>query len=318
MILNTFAAYTVTAEIPDDVTELGPSLFENSKTTLKEIIFKGNRVTKIGQKACHACVKLEKVNLEACIDLTYIGELAFAVTKIKSITLPTKITHFGTQVFRSCPLTCTFHIYADIQTFDGSVFFGTNVTYECDENANFSIYSGNIYSKNREKLIAVGSNVETIDFPEEVTTICWCAFSASRCTEVKLPDTVNTLSYLAFHGTFLKTLILSKNIRVLNCQVISGNPNLERLVLPEGIEEIKKEAINECKKLLVVILPSTLTNVEQEGIKNCKRIFYVSHSHNELIGMYHKGGFPLKALLQPLKCTLSSSKQSSIYIYVQQ
>ena len=143
-----------------------------------------------------------------------------------------------------------------------------------------------------------------------------CAFSASSVTEVKLPDSVNALEIWAFHNVVsLKTLVLSSNIKEINESVIHTNPNLERIVMSEGVQKLKQGSICNNAKLLCLILPSSLTDVDPKSVQLCPRIFYTHHLHKELIEMYCIGGFPRRSLLQPLKCTQSSSKISSSFIF---
>ena len=93
---------------------------------------------------------------------------------------------------------------------------------------------------------------------------------------------------------------------MLETSVIAYNNNLEKIVIPEVVSELKENLIQVNPMLLIVHLPSTLTNVSAGSVSQCSKIFYVSHFHKELIGAYHEGGFPLKALMQLFKCAFTS------------
>lgn len=317
MALNTFAAGTVNAEIPASTTSLGERLFQNSTNTLVSIEFKGNLVTSIGEYACYYCRKLERINLEVCTELKTIGLGAFRYCNLTTIKLPTKISDLGYQTFRNNLLVFTLQINSYLTCFDGTTFFGTNISYELTESKYYCLIDGCVYSADKKILIAVATSVKSIEFPSELTRIRGSSFSSSTLTEIKLPDSVTTLDEWAIHwANSVKTLILSCNVRSINKNVIAYNSELERIVIPEGVTELKGTSIISNPKLRIVIFPSTLTSVAVGSVSSCKKILYVSHFHKELISVYHKGGFPLKALLQPLKCTSASKRFNPQFCFI--
>lgn len=84
--------------IPEGVTEIKPGAF-NGASGIKSVSIPAS-VKKIGTFAFAGCADLETVNLQN--GLTSIGDNAFAVTAIKTLTIPSTVEYVGADVVIEC------------------------------------------------------------------------------------------------------------------------------------------------------------------------------------------------------------------------
>ena len=107
--------------IPDSVTTLGNSAFENCKD-LKEVTIPAN-VTSIGDYCFTICGNLEKVTFASNDNLKTLGGQSFAQCKsLKSIKIPTSVTELGYGSFAHCEALETADITSKITEIDVCMF----------------------------------------------------------------------------------------------------------------------------------------------------------------------------------------------------
>jgi hypothetical protein len=106
--------------IPDTVTSIGMSAFENSPITSITI---PDTVTSIGEYAFRSCGQLSTVNINQTASIISIGKAAFAFSKkITSITIPNKVTSIGEDAFFSCEELSTVYFHGIFPTIGTDAF----------------------------------------------------------------------------------------------------------------------------------------------------------------------------------------------------
>lgn len=99
-------------KIPANVTMIGYSAFEDD-ISLEEVIFDGEVLVSIGEKAFDSCISLKNIILPDSVEV--IGEKAFAnCTGITEFTLPISVKEIGISAFRDSGLT-DLYIPAEVE-----------------------------------------------------------------------------------------------------------------------------------------------------------------------------------------------------------
>ena len=132
--------------------------------------------------------------------------------------------------------------------------------YDCTRLANLTVGSENtvyysenniIYTKDKKKLIAAASGLESVVIPEGVTEIGEHAFSAcSVLTDVVIPNTVTDIAEFAFYGCTRLTKLIVDIENPVYCtenniiytkdkkKLIAAAAGLEHIVIPGSVTDI--------------------------------------------------------------------------------
>ena len=120
---NTIIAYAnasgTTYTIPDSVTEIGRSAFENCNSLTSVNI--PDSVTKIGDRAFYNCYSLTSVDIHDSV--TTIGNEAFsACSSLTSVTIPDSVTTIGWNAFNWCTSLTSVNIPDSVKTIGNYAF----------------------------------------------------------------------------------------------------------------------------------------------------------------------------------------------------
>lgn len=103
------------------------------------------------------------------------------------------------------------------------------------------------------------TNLKTIHFSPNTTTIGRWAFASSGLEEVVLPNTITEVGDNAFSfAPNLRKVTLSSGMTQLNRGLFEKSPVLEEVIIPEGITTIKYLAFQYNPLLNNLVLPSTI------------------------------------------------------------
>ena len=197
-------------------------------------------------------------------------------------------------------------IPASVTQIHGNSFSPNISEIEIDENnPNYTIYNGNVCSKNKKTLcICVNKNevvnvdngiettisgafylcpnVKTIIFPDSFTTLDENAFSDSRVVNIKFGKGLNSISTLAFNN----------NVSIKSIEISSENANyvaeggavynkdktklirlakhdLEKFVIPNSVTSIEEYAFQSKPVLKVVEIPNSVTTIGKNDFEAC-------------------------------------------------
>ncbi len=114
--------------------------------------------------------------------------------------------------------------------------------------------------KNSMKKLVIGDGI---------TSIAPGAFYGYNFTDIKLPDTLETIGWSAFDSCRqLKNVVLPSGVKSIGKKAFQGCENLESITLNEGLEEIGENAFDGCENLHSITLPKSVKKIEAAALRN--------------------------------------------------
>ena len=219
--------------------------------------YKNKPVTSIDKFAFYMCEKIKKVTL--CNTITTIGELAFSfcsnlnsvilsdgVTtidsyafadcyKLENVNIPNGVKHIGDYAFSNCPNLEKITIPSSVTSIGDAPFSYCDKLQSIEvsiENANYCSVDGNLYNKNKTKLIQ---------------HVC-----GNQNTTFSLPNTVSTIGKHAFYGCHkLNNFIVPNNVTYIGEGAFYFCQNFNTIVIHNNVTFIGKDAFYGCSKLTI-------------------------------------------------------------------
>lgn len=211
----------------DDVIAIGDNAFNG--TPLKTISLPQS-VTYIGEEAFGDCEDLETINFPE--GLTSIGYDAFYdCVKLTEINLPESLTYIGTYAFGGCDALDNVVLPKGLKQLNSGVFSG------CE-------------------------SLKTITLPEGLLSIGDSAFYGCSFTDIKIPDSVISISGSVFSNCDgLTDLVKINGVNYISEGMYGGCDGLTSITIPDNITNIDEEAFYNCENLKEVVLPNGLTKI---------------------------------------------------------
>lgn len=215
--------------------------------------------------------------------LEEIGEMAFANQYFKdTLTLPSTIKKIGDYAFCNCTAIEKVVLPKNLEVYGDNAFGGATAVGEFaidSSNANFSIYDGMLYNKNRTILIQCPSNrFDDVVIPEGVVEIARHAFfMVDEVQNYTFPSTVTKFGYRAFAHTYhLSSFTIPNSVTEIgeNCFDLSG---ISSLTIGTGLTAIPDQAFIETK-LTSVTIPGNVKSIGEEAFSLCSSLASVTLS----------------------------------------
>lgn len=171
-------AASVSYTVPDSVTEIGKSAFNNC--IYLETVSLPETVSVIGDSAFYHCIALKTMVLPA--NLTKIGKYAFAgCGALTEIRIPASVEKIGKLAFHYCDALTAIHVDEK------------NKRYASDS-------EGVLFTADKSTLIRypAGNGREKYSIPEEVVRVEESAFDGCRAKEVHIPSSLKQIAARAF------------------------------------------------------------------------------------------------------------------------
>ena len=169
------------------------------------------------------------VNIPASIggrSVTSIGESAFRVKHLTSVTIPNSVTSIGGRAFASNRLTSI--IIPNSVTFIGEwAFFDNQLTSVTIPNSVTSI-GGRAFASNR---------LTSIIIPTSVTSIGGGAFGTNQLTSVIIPNSVTSIEISAFANNQLTSIIIPNSVTSIEISAFANN-QLTSIIIPTSVTSI--------------------------------------------------------------------------------
>ena len=271
---NPLTSDATSVEFGPQVTTINPALFYSNSHLARITI--GSGVTTISESAFYSCGQDEGVTetvVSMGSNVTSIGTNAFRdCPKLKSLTLPSKLTTIGDQAFNGSGLT-SISIPASVTTIGEAVFQGCNsmtgITIADSEipltlpgtyyqrpfwNLASTIYIGRdltLTETEGDKNNSLLYEATSVEFGPKVTTINPFLFSSNTKLEnIIIGNGVTTIGESAFNlcGTYW------------DIETDQGVEELE-VAMGSNVDTIGVNAFLNCSKLQSITLPSTLKTI---------------------------------------------------------
>lgn len=240
--------------IPKGVTNIERETFQDCKSLQKITLPLG--VGEIGSSAFENCINLDTINLPE--GLSQIGDRAFAFTKLKTVSIPKKVSELSGTIFYYCRSLQSINVDS--------------------QNANYTSVNGVVFDKNQSTLICYpdGKTESSYRIPDNIKKIEYDAFSVcSNLTSITLSKNLFDLPTTVFYEcinlkeikvdasskyfTSDKGILYNKNKTIL---ISYPNGKTEAsLTVPSSVNSINYRAFNLCPKLQSITLSDNIQDV---------------------------------------------------------
>jgi electron transfer flavoprotein alpha subunit len=186
-------------------------------------------------------------------DVTAIGDEAFSISQLTSVTVPDSVITVGDSAFYGNELTA-ITIPDSVTTIDNDAFGSNRLT---------SVTFGDAVATIGNDAFAV-NRLTAVTVPDSMTTIGDSAFYGNELTSVTLPDSVTTIGDYAFYDNQLTSVTLGDSVATIGSNAFNANPDLVSVVF-EGNAPTVTDAGNSVESFdtasgsLVLFYPSGAT-----------------------------------------------------------
>ena len=154
-------------------------------------------------------------------------------------------------------------------------YYSEGLEYILSEDSTYYILSG---IGDCEDLVVYVPNVYN-DLPVKIVgEYAFCGLK--RVTAIILPDSIETIQYSAFSGSYpLESIRFGNGLKRIDAEAFCGCV-LSEVVLPEGLQIIGQGAFAECTELITVKLPESLQVIDPSAFSNCTSLESVVFPNN--------------------------------------
>ena len=279
----------ISITIPDSVTTIGFSAFENCSNLTTVTFGENSQLTSIGDYAFSGCSNLTSITIPD--NVTTIGNYAFTgCSSLTSITIPDSVTSIGDYAFSGCSNLTSITIPDNVTTIGDYAFYGcssltsitvpNNVTtigtsafYGCD---NLTIYceatskpSGWDLYWNSSNCPVIWNclNAKTTDDGfiyhvyenEDGTKYIVIEAYIGTAAEVVIPDTISV------DGEDVKVTTIAEN-------AFSNNDTITSVTIGNNVTEIRRSAFKDCSSLTSIIIPDSVTIIGFYAFEGCSSL----------------------------------------------
>lgn len=312
---------------PSSLLIIGEEAFTG--TDLSGDLVLNKNLVKIG-KGAFSNLKLERVTFEKGTRIKVIGEDCFSYNEfLYEIELPEGLEEIRENAFYSCNDLTYIKIPSTLKYISGTTFMymGSLNKIEVDKNnQSFLSIDGNLYSKDKHKLIRYCYKNNETEFvvPSEVTQIATAAFSIfddfKTLIKLTLPERLSYIGNQAFTGcTF--SLTLPASLESFSLEAFSGYEGKEINVDSKNKKYKSKDGIlysNDYKTLYLVpksyqnknfTLDDRVEIISKNAIYDCTNIESIYISENSSLKEVYKNGM-LFTNLKKLKYVKIEKKEN--------
>ncbi|MBR3909227.1 MAG: leucine-rich repeat domain-containing protein, partial [Clostridia bacterium] len=271
--------------IPDSVTEIGVSAFEDALQLTGVVIPKS--VEKISKSAFEDCSNLTEINIPSSVKVIETRAF-FACVNLENAKVLASIDSIPDELFYNCYKLANVEITSDIIT------IGKKVFYACKALTKFDIPKS--VTSIGERAFAECEKLEYVTIPDNISVLGDNAFLNTKFYNDLASSQENAL-YLGKHlvnvdKDFKGVFEVKTGTKTIFANAFANSANLTGVIIPEGVISIGDNAFANCTKLSTITLPDS---VMQIGDNAFAKTSYFLNENNWQNGVLYIGNHLIKA-----------------------
>jgi len=206
-----------------------------------------------------------------------IGEGAFEVRTITSVTFPNTVRYIGDYAFSTCDLTDVKIPDNVIQIGEGAFIFNKLTSVSISNN--ITEISERAFESNQLKSVKIPDNVTvigkyafckneltSITIPNKVTEIKAAAFAKNQISSLTISKSVKMIDFNAFGDNLISNLTIPGNVLTIGSNSFANN-TLENLSISNGVKQIYSNAFED-NYLTSVNIPDSVEYIGEAAFSN--------------------------------------------------
>jgi hypothetical protein len=220
-------------------------------------------VERIGDYAFAYCYRLGTITIPSTV--TSVGDGAFVLSGLNSLTLPEGATSIGISAFDNCRSLSQAAIPNTVTN------IGQRAFAACFNLKGITIPTS---LARIEDEMFYASGLATVSIPTNVTSIGASAFgNCSSLTQVEIPNSVTNIGDEAFFNCgSLKDITIPASLGSIGQWVFNQCGSLTSVTIPEGVSSIGFNAFSACGSLTNVTMPESLTSIGKGAFSSCSSL----------------------------------------------
>ena len=277
----------VNVTIPDTVTEIGGSAFENCDNLTNVRISKN--LADIGIMAFGNCDALTEIEIPKSISTVRYNEFYSPVrgpftgsNSLQTITFEDGMTWIPGYILAGCSGFTTVRIPDTVTTIGDGAF------RDCEKLESITIPDS--VTKIGGSAFENCDNLTNVKISKNLADIGIMAFgNCDALAEIEIPKSISTVRYNEFYspvrGPFtgsnlLQTITFEDGMTWLPGYILAGCSGFTTVKIPETVTEIGKGAFRDCSRLESITIPDTVTMIGDSAFENCDNLKNVNISEN--------------------------------------
>lgn len=231
----------------------------------------------IGHGAFEDCKNLLSADMPQSTN-TIEGSAFSNCAKLTNVSIPDKVTSVKSFCFAYCVNLRNVHIGNNVKEIDNYAFSHATSLQAfsvSDDNTNFTVNEGILYSKDRTSLVrcplALYSDEMILD--NDIVSIESHAFA--NCTYIKkfrLPAGLKKIGRYAFEHCSMEGISIPASVEIIDDNAFANCKNLKSFIIPEILTEIPSFMLSHCDSLEYVYIPADITNLGSYAFSNDKKL----------------------------------------------
>lgn len=216
------------------------------------------------------------------VTVTTIGTDAFLGLNITSVTIPASVTEIGSNAFAGCTNLTSVHYAGDwsnltIQSGNPAVQDAANAPlfdFEFIPPDNTAVIVTNYKYNGAAADVTIPSRYQG----KPVTTIGHAAFFNSAVTSVTIPDSVTSISDVAFiNCPKLTNISIPNSVTYIGFSAFSSCTSLKSITLPSSLSFISGALFLGCSQLTTIHIPVSVTSIGNNAFADCPSLMTVTY-----------------------------------------